>query len=280
MAASPYPTTQALAGGFVISAGCILFRIQDELEDEDNYTPPQASAASRSDSDSGFVNAHVNAGNDQRSPTSSTTVNDHEGAGADTRSEPAGVNRIIVTSHEQQKEPEQKVEVCILHHLKRDEWLLPKGRKDRGESTEAAALRETYEETGYPCQLWALRMPTRAPPPGALGDAPSSHKVQVVEGLREPIAITTRTLGKGLGIKLIFWYVARVEGKGVKEENTQMPNESFESVFVSPEDALSMLTFENDREVVRCAVGIVRDNLAASGDSSGGVEGMKKESNL
>ncbi|KZV93153.1 hypothetical protein EXIGLDRAFT_768378, partial [Exidia glandulosa HHB12029] len=28
--------------------------------------------------------------------------------------------------------------VCILHHLTKDEWMLPKGRKDEGESIEEA----------------------------------------------------------------------------------------------------------------------------------------------
>jgi 8-oxo-dGTP pyrophosphatase MutT (NUDIX family) len=36
---------------------------------------------------------------------------------------------------------EGKLEICVLHDRKKDEWLLPKGRKDCGESIEAAAVR-------------------------------------------------------------------------------------------------------------------------------------------
>ena len=41
-----------------------------------------------------------------------------------------------------------KLQVCLIYQPERNEWLLPKGRKDRGESIEAAAVRETYEECG------------------------------------------------------------------------------------------------------------------------------------
>src|ERR1700733_15655642 len=62
------------------------------------------------------------------------------------------------------------LQICLLHSPERDgkrgKWLLPKGRKDMGESIEAAAIRETFEETGYPCEFLPVRMPTRAPAPG------------------------------------------------------------------------------------------------------------------
>jgi 8-oxo-dGTP pyrophosphatase MutT (NUDIX family) len=35
---------------------------------------------------------------------------------------------------------EGKLEICVLHDRKKDEWVLPKGRKDCGESIEAAAV--------------------------------------------------------------------------------------------------------------------------------------------
>ncbi|KAH9055786.1 hypothetical protein EDB83DRAFT_2316135 [Lactarius deliciosus] len=42
-----------------------------------------------------------------------------------------------------------------------------KGRKDRGEDVSVAAVRETFEETGYPCQWLPLDPITRAPKAGA-----------------------------------------------------------------------------------------------------------------
>jgi 8-oxo-dGTP diphosphatase len=45
------------------------------------------------------------------------------------------------------------VEVLVVHRPRYDDWSLPKGKLDRGESFEQAALREVLEETGLRCRL-------------------------------------------------------------------------------------------------------------------------------
>jgi 8-oxo-dGTP diphosphatase len=45
------------------------------------------------------------------------------------------------------------VEVLLVHRPRYDDWSLPKGKLDDGESHEAAALREVEEETGFRCEL-------------------------------------------------------------------------------------------------------------------------------
>jgi len=177
MATPRYPTQQYLAGDFVISAGCALFR---------------------------------------HNPSSGA------------------------------------LEICILHHMKRDEWLLPKGRKDRGESIEQTAVRETYEETGFSCELWPQKMATRAPAAGV----DNIHRVQIVEGLVEPIGVTIRNLSTG-HIKIIFWYIAKVKDGVEKVYGTQMATENFESIFVDAQEAAGKLTFESDRGIVRKALALV-----------------------
>jgi 8-oxo-dGTP pyrophosphatase MutT (NUDIX family) len=44
-------------------------------------------------------------------------------------------------------------EVVIVHRPKYDDWTLPKGKAERGESDEDCALREVEEETGLRCEL-------------------------------------------------------------------------------------------------------------------------------
>ncbi len=43
--------------------------------------------------------------------------------------------------------------VAVVHRPRYDDWSLPKGKLDQGESFEDAALREVQEETGLVCTL-------------------------------------------------------------------------------------------------------------------------------
>jgi 8-oxo-dGTP diphosphatase len=44
-------------------------------------------------------------------------------------------------------------EVVLVHRPKYDDWTLPKGKAEDGESDEECALREVEEETGLRCEL-------------------------------------------------------------------------------------------------------------------------------
>src|SRR3954462_4024000 len=43
--------------------------------------------------------------------------------------------------------------IAVVHRPRYDDWSLPKGKLDEGESFEQAALREVEEETGLRCEL-------------------------------------------------------------------------------------------------------------------------------
>ena len=43
--------------------------------------------------------------------------------------------------------------MLLVHRPKYDDWSLPKGKLEKGESWEEAALREVEEETGIECEL-------------------------------------------------------------------------------------------------------------------------------
>jgi 8-oxo-dGTP pyrophosphatase MutT (NUDIX family) len=47
----------------------------------------------------------------------------------------------------------QGLEVVLVHRPAYDDWGLPKGKLEEGESPEQAALREVEEETGLRCRL-------------------------------------------------------------------------------------------------------------------------------
>ena len=48
---------------------------------------------------------------------------------------------------------EHGVEIAVVHRPRYDDWSLPKGKLDPGESWEEAALREVEEEIGLRCRL-------------------------------------------------------------------------------------------------------------------------------
>ena len=49
--------------------------------------------------------------------------------------------------------PEGPVHILLVHRPRYDDWSLPKGKCDEGESDASCALRETEEETGLTCRL-------------------------------------------------------------------------------------------------------------------------------
>ncbi|NDU79387.1 NUDIX domain-containing protein, partial [Actinomadura sp. DSM 109109] len=51
--------------------------------------------------------------------------------------------------------------VAVVHRPEYDDWSLPKGKADRGESDEDCALREIEEETGMRCELGVELTTTR-----------------------------------------------------------------------------------------------------------------------
>lgn len=46
-----------------------------------------------------------------------------------------------------------KIEICIVHRPKYDDWGFPKGKRDPGEKWHETAQREVYEETGCQAQI-------------------------------------------------------------------------------------------------------------------------------
>jgi 8-oxo-dGTP pyrophosphatase MutT (NUDIX family) len=51
------------------------------------------------------------------------------------------------------RSPEGRLEVLLVHRPHYDDWSLPKGKLDPGETAEEAAVREVHEEAGVGCRL-------------------------------------------------------------------------------------------------------------------------------
>lgn len=105
--------------------------------------------------------------------------------------------------------------ICLVHRPRYDDWTLPKGKLDPGESFEAAALREVWEETGLRCRL---------------GD--------------ELEAVVYRD-HKGREKLVRYWRMEVVGDDGFD------PNDEVDELrWVAPGDARELLSYEHDRRLV------------------------------
>ena len=145
-------------------------------------------------------------------------------------------------------------EICLIHHREVGEWLLPKGRRNRGESRQSAALREAWEETGYTCRLLPVTVMTRCPPSVEEGECPDEPR-QYPDAV-EPIAVTSRRLGAS-NVKFIWWYIVSVDELVERAKEVHAGDEKFDATFFSYATAVENLTYEEDKALLRKAVELV-----------------------
>jgi 8-oxo-dGTP diphosphatase len=108
------------------------------------------------------------------------------------------------------------VEVLVVHRPRYDDWSLPKGKADAGETDEEAARREVEEETGYVC---------------ALGDELTT------------VRYTDR---RGRAKQVRYWHMT-VEREAEWEPNDEVD----ERHWCSPAAAATLLSYEEDRRLVQ-----------------------------
>jgi 8-oxo-dGTP pyrophosphatase MutT (NUDIX family) len=157
---------------------------------------------------------------------------------------------------------DSQLEVCLLYHPGRDAWLLPKGRKDQDEDLKRTAVRETFEETGYPCELLPLAFDTRAPAPGIH----VKDRAARVERCTEPFTLSVRHVSTN-DVKITAWFATVCTGE--KQEGTMMPTETYESAFFGVEEALGKVTYRDDRDIVARAIQLVRETYCETPGANG-----------
>ena len=112
-----------------------------------------------------------------------------------------------------------RVEVVVVHRPRYDDWSLPKGKLDPGESWEAAALREVQEEVGLRCRLGAELPPV------------------------------TYQDGKGRAKAVRYWLM-EPSGEAAFEPNDEVDDMRW----LEAEEAVALLSYPRDAELVGTAL--------------------------
>ena len=106
--------------------------------------------------------------------------------------------------------------IAVIHRPRYDDWSLPKGKLDAGESFETGALREVEEETGV--------------------------RGRIVEELSP-----TQYIDRKGRDKIVRWYRMDLDG----EPTAFAPNDEVDELrWLTPAEALGLLSYEHDRLLV------------------------------
>lgn len=123
-----------------------------------------------------------------------------------------------------------RIEIAIILTSPERRWQLPKGMIDAGESKEQAALREVREEAGIQTELI-----------GKI-DQTEYWFIAKYDGVRRRLH------------KHVHWFLMRYASGNVADHD----HEVAEARWVSADEAMKLLVFKNEREVVEKAVGMIK----------------------
>jgi len=120
------------------------------------------------------------------------------------------------------KETSSGKKIAIIHRERYDDWTLPKGKREPGESWQDTALREVWEETG--CQA-------------ILGDFIGSTSY-TINGHSTPKVV-------------LFWQMT------IRKNCEFSPNDEVDQIkWLSPKKAIKQLTYKDERTILRKAIHI------------------------
>ena len=100
-----------------------------------------------------------------------------------------------------------------------------------------------------------VTMESRAPP--AVETEPYGDVLRTYSNITEPFSLQIRHLETEGDVKLIWWFIAVVDGDTVPKED-RPGEEKFKVEFYGYEEVVKKLTFQTDRDMVQRAIDTVR----------------------
>lgn len=145
--------------------------------------------------------------------------------------------------------------VLLLYDRLKNLHVLPKGRKNRDESLEDTACRETVEESGFACQLLPHTSLTHAPPADqAISASYDWSNPGKVNPHTEPLAVQQWVYADGVR-KLIFWFLARGDSTQAPTSTFEDSEESYDAHWKTFDEAIRLASFEDDKRLIQRATG-------------------------
>lgn len=112
------------------------------------------------------------------------------------------------------RRPGARAEVAVIHRPRHQDWSLPKGKRDPGESWQETALREVWEEIG--CRVEIVRF--------------ASGTIYTVKGRPKVV---------------LFWHMV------VTEELPFTPNDEVDRLeWLTPDEAIARLDYATERRLL------------------------------
>lgn len=108
----------------------------------------------------------------------------------------------------------------LVKHGEGGHWDFPKGHTEEGESEEATALREIYEETGL--------------------------KVEIIEGFKESISYIDNINNED---KTVTFFLCKANESKI----THITDDVIDSIWLPYEEALNKITYDNAKELLKKA---------------------------